>query len=710
MAIHIDRISINRGGPLKDDFNLEPEGLNLIYGCNETGKTYLVEALIELLFRTGKSTPWIKKRTKSRESTIRSWEPQGRIAVSGLEDETTIFTPNGRKLDDFAGSGGGLPEDLSRLMVVRAGDTKLSSAPDGIGDEVLRTYLSNKGILDEIERAIPQESVKRAIISDGLIEPGGKGLLKNRSDVRNKIDNLESLQLKVDDNASLAAIRSLEKQREYFEGQLKTLENAKRHKAFEVSEEIRKLEFDLKELPSEKSLIDLSTETGLYRAEIKELAAVESKLEDALAEEENYSWIHSARDEYLSQPEIQVKRSAIERISPLLLLIFIVLTAAGGFISRTLMITAAAGAIACVLLLLRSRPEPLSESAILRIKELREEFSRRFGRELTDSATLQQECQRMEEWHLKHENLKEKQMRLARDTGEMAESIRSRFQSIIGGMIEEEEWDKTIERSRQGRTSIQEQIFSQRAKLDSLGVPVDSYLPETPEEEWSQKRYLELKDELESVLNALDLEKRSIESLKTEIQIETGFRSAEIRKLLSALEERIEDEKCRYREITAKILAGNAVFSAVEEFRSLENAKLSEALESREVVSPLSLITDHYTGMRMDDEGYLIMRTAEGEEYPLSQLSTGAAEQVYMALRIGLAERSFNEPAFLILDDAFQHSDWNRRKNLVSSVIRLANEGWQIFYFTMDDHLQELFDRSGREFSRRGFTNTSLNL
>jgi len=709
MAIHIDRISVNRGGPLKDDFNLEPESLNLIYGCNETGKTYLVEALIELLFRTGKNTPWIRKRTKSRDTTIRSWEPQGRIVVSGLEDETTVFSSNGQKLDDFVSSDGGLPEDLSRLMVVRAGDTRLSSAPDGVGDEVLRTYLSDKGILDEIERAVPQESVKRAVISDGLIEPGGKGLLKNRSDLKKKIDDLESLQLKVDENASLAAISSLEKQRECLERQLKTLENAKRHKAFEVSEELRKLEFDLTELPSEKSLIDLSTDTGLYRAKLKDLTSVESKLEDASIEEDDYSWAHSARDEYLSQPDIPVKRSVIERISPLLLLIFILLTAAGGFFSRILMVAAAAGAIVCLVLFLRSRPEPLSESAILRRKELRAEFSRRFGRELTDSATLQQECQRMEECHLQYDNLKERKMRLDQDTGKMAESIRSRFQAITGRVIEEKKWDKTIEGSRQGRTSIQEKIFSRRAMLDSLGVPADSYLPETPEVEWSQKRYLELKDEIESVLDTLNLEKCSIDSLKTEIQIETGVRSAEIRKLLTALEDRIDDEKCRYREITAKILAGKAVFSAVEEFRSLENVKLSEALESREVVSPLCLITDHYTGMRMDGEGYLIMRTAEGDEYPLSQLSTGAAEQVYMALRTGLAERSLREPAFLILDDAFQHSDWNRRMNLVSNVVRLVDAGWQIFYFTMDDHLQKLFDSSGGELSRNGYTSTSLN-
>jgi ABC-type hemin transport system ATPase subunit len=49
MAIRLEHIRISRGGPLLEDFELEPGDLNLIYGRNETGKTYLVEALIRPL-------------------------------------------------------------------------------------------------------------------------------------------------------------------------------------------------------------------------------------------------------------------------------------------------------------------------------------------------------------------------------------------------------------------------------------------------------------------------------------------------------------------------------------------------------------------------------------------------------------------------------------------------------------------------------------
>ncbi len=53
MNIHIDKIKVSRDGPLADDFELGCGELNLIYGQNESGKSYIVESLIESLFRTG---------------------------------------------------------------------------------------------------------------------------------------------------------------------------------------------------------------------------------------------------------------------------------------------------------------------------------------------------------------------------------------------------------------------------------------------------------------------------------------------------------------------------------------------------------------------------------------------------------------------------------------------------------------------------------
>ena len=72
-----------------------------------------------------------------------------------------------------------------------------------------------------------------------------------------------------------------------------------------------------------------------------------------------------------------------------------------------------------------------------------------------------------------------------------------------------------------------------------------------------------------------------------------------------------------------------------------------------------------------------------------------------LALRIGFASKVLKQDTlFLILDDAFQHSDWDKRKILVSKLADIASGGWQIIYFSMDNHIRELFDKTVSRFKK----------
>jgi uncharacterized protein YhaN len=64
---------------------------------------------------------------------------------------------------------------------------------------------------------------------------------------------------------------------------------------------------------------------------------------------------------------------------------------------------------------------------------------------------------------------------------------------------------------------------------------------------------------------------------------------------------------------------------------------------------------------------------------------------VLFALRVSLAKKILNDSAFFIFDDAFQHSDYDRRPKLVDQLFDLSDAGWQIIYLTMDDHIRNLF-------------------
>jgi len=136
MAIKIDKIKINRGGPIEKDFILDSGDVNLIYGHNETGKTYIVESIISLLFRTG--------RKSTINWNLREWDSSGNISVSGLQDKPLPFTKTSKKLEDYWDEEIGLPQDFSRLLVVKAGETLLSHEVDGVGRDILKNYLSGE--------------------------------------------------------------------------------------------------------------------------------------------------------------------------------------------------------------------------------------------------------------------------------------------------------------------------------------------------------------------------------------------------------------------------------------------------------------------------------------------------------------------------------------------------------------------------------------
>ena len=97
------------------------------------------------------------------------------------------------------------------------------------------------------------------------------------------------------------------------------------------------------------------------------------------------------------------------------------------------------------------------------------------------------------------------------------------------------------------------------------------------------------------------------------------------------------------------------------------------------------------------------------QAFSFNDLSTGTREQIFLALRMGFARRIMQgEKAFIILDDAFQHSDWERRPSLVDTTFTLADEGWQVIYFSMDDNIRDLFDKRGKKALKGTYTRIDI--
>ena len=136
---------------------------------------------------------------------------------------------------------------------------------------------------------------------------------------------------------------------------------------------------------------------------------------------------------------------------------------------------------------------------------------------------------------------------------------------------------------------------------------------------------------------------------------------------------------------------GIIISQVINVIREREDENISRALASPGMREPIRVITHSYEGVEL--EGNDLIAYSQYQRFPLGNLSTGAQEQVLFALRIGIATHILgDQKMFLILDDAFQHSDWERREWLVDEIADLANIGWQIIYFSMDDHIRKLFE------------------
>ena len=689
MAIRIDRIKVNRGGPLGSDFELEPGDLNLIYGHNETGKTYIVETMINLLFRTGSRSP--------AKWNLREWDLGGRIIVSGLEDDPVPLTKTGRKLEDYWEEGPGLPRDLSRLLVVKAAETVLAEEEeDGVGRGILKNCLSGEGLLDKIAARI-SSTLQEATVQDRLIGGAQRGEVKTKIQCEERLDSLNVLLKDVEEGYASGEVYSLRQKKEAIEAELKKLEKAKRYHAAQLHEQIQALRRKKDGLPAEEELSELEADVRIQESRKVEAETKSATLKKLEGTSEDYRWTEKALGDY---SEI-ISKQVVSGPKPILILfalLFFVGVVVTGFLGLNIpLVICGIGALAFFILYYMGTRNALARAGeSTELENLKADFISRFGSELTNRAVLQAKLDKLKENHIRATSLREEVNKLTLETNSRKSSITETLKAFTGAERPPQQWRDLIRELRTSIKELEDKIHSLDRKLLSLAVPEEEYLDKHPETEWDAERYDNLEDELKGTEEALDGEMKKLELLKTRIAQETGSESTEWENLITELRNMLEEAAEKYREITAEILAKIQVKTAIQEFREEENTRIADGLKRQDLTKPLRALTGRYDRIGQEEDRGLVLMTDEDEEYPLADISTGAREQIYLALRMGFASIAMEgQTAFLILDDAFQHSDWDRRKNIIAHTLSLVKNGWQVFYFAMDDHIRDLFLDAG---------------
>ena len=124
-----------------------------------------------------------------------------------------------------------------------------------------------------------------------------------------------------------------------------------------------------------------------------------------------------------------------------------------------------------------------------------------------------------------------------------------------------------------------------------------------------------------------------------------------------------------------------------EELETEEEAKIAELFGGDSATAQIfkQITGGRYSEVRYDPEKKkIIVMRPSGESLLADKLSKGAFDQLYLSIRIDLAQRLLEgRKGFFIMDDAFLSSGPKRFREQLNLLKKLSDMGWQTVYFTV---------------------------
>ncbi len=541
-----------------------------------------------------------------------------------------------------------------------------------------------------------QETVKKAKVLGGVIQGHDKGELQDRGRILSDLQRLEKLVEQVDSGMSLGHIRSLKLRLDQINSSRREQLEAKRHQAYQLNEAWLEARKSLEALPEDQvgRMIQLLRDQRRLDADIEQAA---EDLASRQSETQLHGWVEQAIALWQER-----QMTGTTRI-PWLMLIGAgasIALAAGLAIfdqSAAAAIAAAGGlglGILGVWLLTRTITHTVDQAERA---ELVEEFERRFGKPLTDLAQLKAVESDLRKTVAIAEEIERRRTGLLTERTRLAAELGPGLALLSGRVLDVQEWDAVLSELAARRRSLSDRLHQLEMRLEGLGVDASDFAQQPTEVEYSKVETTRLESQEEELQVEIAIANAELQGLKQAVCNETGDgidRSWE--EILGSLWKLREEKAAEYRQKTSRILAQIGVTEMLARIAAEEDERIRTGLNDEAVRRVLNETTQRYRSVDLKNDGLVV--SSDTVDYPLADLSTGAREQVLLALRMGFASRlAGGQPLFVLLDDAFQHSDWQRRERLVEQVLKMVRAGWQVTYLTMDDHLRDLFDTAAKK-------------
>ncbi len=164
------------------------------------------------------------------------------------------------------------------------------------------------------------------------------------------------------------------------------------------------------------------------------------------------------------------------------------------------------------------------------------------------------------------------------------------------------------------------------------------------------------------------------------------------------LEEKLEADKEKLAELKDKEdiinIAIENLMDAYEEMKTTITPKFTKNLS--ESIQKIS--NDKYNKVTINDENGMIIENNRGEYVEAIKLSTGTIDQLYLALRLSMIDELSKENLPIILDESFAYSDNNRLKNMLQYLSSELNNH-QAIIFTCTDREKKMLEAMGIEYN-----------
>lgn len=191
------------------------------------------------------------------------------------------------------------------------------------------------------------------------------------------------------------------------------------------------------------------------------------------------------------------------------------------------------------------------------------------------------------------------------------------------------------------------------------------------------------RDELLTEINAMsavemNLKKINSDISKIEVTIKTAEASSGIEVALAKLDT-LTDRVNQHRESELSKLLGQVIVDHVKDITN----DIHRPIVLQRACALFSGITHGKYELSFSGEEFYVVDTEAGRRLILDELSSGTRVQLQIAIRLAFVEeQEKGDKLPLFLDETLGTSDDYRARAIIDSIIMLAKQGRQIFYFT----------------------------